>query len=144
MSGDFEPVLRSLPGLNGIAKLRDAGFIKSPPDGFPVSASDSFQDLEDRLSALFPEVFEWMDRDDGSHRQANPAFTVGQAPYMRNLPAFVLGYKEGRSLQVAVCSPFFNGSDVLEFCQDPRKGGYTDCALYLCMCLCCLRIMYWR
>lgn len=110
-----------------------AGFIAEPEDGFLVTESDTFDEINTGLQALFQAQFEWMDRDNGAHKQPNPDFETGQAPYFSTLPAYFLATKDRQKLEIAVCrSPYFSGRDVIQFCRDPRRGS-SECILFLCM-----------
>jgi len=121
--GDYKPNSTLFPDKNTKGNYVIAGLFKSFKDGLVIGEDDSFQSIHAALELAFGPVFEWMNRDEGRFRVPNPDFGTGVEPYPTDLPPFLLAFKENRSIHVAnTASPFFTGADVLQFCNDSRRG----------------------
>jgi len=131
--GDYVAMETKIPGRNTESRYRDAGLLKLIKEGFVITEQSTFLEIDNALRALFGPVFQWMNRDNGRFLEANPNFGVGVAPYMTDLPPYVLAFKQNGCLRIALCSPFFTGTEVVRFVVNSRRGLMNE-MLYLSVC----------
>ncbi len=124
-SSSFHPVyhLQSDVDISSVALtgMKQSGLCVMKDSGFEFLPSDTYSTINDKLCALFPELFDWMSKSEPADAMTSSWLICMKPPYSRKS---LVVFSDDRYLP--------NGFDIITACQLAKsKVGIQNRILYL-------------